>query len=752
MTSGHASDPWLSPSAQELRDRVRAFVRDVVLPEEPRAPREGHGPPAELREALQAAARTAGLLTPGVSREYGGLGLDVRTQSAVLEEAGYSLLGPPALNCAAPDEGTMHLLEVVGSDEQKERLLRPLATGSARSAFAMSEPPPGAGSDPTALRTEARRIVGGWSINGRKRFVTGAEGAAFTICMARTDDELAGARGASMFIVDAANPGMRIERRIATIDGSFAGGHAELVLDDCRVADDDVLGEIGLGFRLAQARLAPARLTHCMRWLGLARRSLDIALDYASERELFGAGLDQLGIAQAMIADCVIDLDASRGLIRRGAEALDAGDPGRHESGVAKVFVAEAVGRVVDRAMQLCGGSGMSHDLPLARFAAELRPFRVYDGPSETHRMAIAQRAVRRRASARRDLGVADTASEAAALRRAPLLVRRPLEQALDAAGLGTGALVASPIGSGHSNVTLRIVRNGLDAVLRRPPRPPLAPSAHDVLREARVLHALAATAVRVPRVLYVHAGAAPLGVPFFVMERAPGEEVTERLPDWLATPEARAVLADDLVETLCEVHAVDWRASALGQLARHDGYLERQLRRFRELLAHTRTRPLPRADELAERLERLRPVQRETTLVHGDFRLGNVLALPGPVRISALLDWELATLGDPLADLGYLAATWSEPGSRGNALELSPATRAPGFPTRAELVARYAERSGRESADLPWYMALALWKGAIFLEGNYRRLLAGSTDDPYYRGLDVGVPELLEEAWELVR
>jgi alkylation response protein AidB-like acyl-CoA dehydrogenase/aminoglycoside phosphotransferase (APT) family kinase protein len=637
----------------------------------------------------------------------------------------------------------MHLLEVVGSDEQRERLLRPLAAGSARSAFAMSEPPPGAGSDPSALRTAARRVPGGWSISGRKRFVTGAHGAAFVICMARTDDKLAGDRGASMFIVDGANPGMRIERRIETIDSSFAGGHAELVLDDCRVTDDAVLGEVGL---------APARLTHCMRWLGLARRSLDLALDYAAERELFGAALDRQGIAQAMIADCVIDLEASRGLIRHCAEALDAGEPARHESGVAKVFVAEAVGRVVDRAMQLCGGSGMSDDLPLARFAAELRPFRVYDGPSETHRMAIAQRAVRRRAAARRDLDVADSASQASALRRAPLLVRRPVESALDAVGLGTGPLAASPIGTGHSNVTLRIVREGLDAVLRRPPRPPLAPSAHDVLREARVLHALAATAVRVPRVLYVHAGAAPLGVPFFVMERAPGEEVTERLPDWLATPEARAVLADDLVETLCEVHAVDWRASALGQLARHDGYLERQLRRFRELLAHTRTRPLPRADELAERLERLRPVQRETTLVHGDFRLGNVLALPGPVRISALLDWELATLGDPLADLGYLAATWSEPGSRGNALELSPATRAPGFPTRAELVARYAERSGRESADLPWYMALALWKGAIFLEGNYRRLLAGSTDDPYYRGLDVGVPELLEEAWELVR
>ena len=752
MTPGHSSDPWLTPQAHELRDRTRAFVRDVVLPAESRAPADGHGPPAALRDELQAAARAQGLLTPTVARAYGGLGLDVRAQTAVLEEAGYSLLGPPALNCAAPDEGNMHLLEVVGSDEQKERLLRPLARGAVRSAFAMSEPPPGAGSDPSALRTEARRIPGGWRIDGRKRFVTGADGAAFTICMARTDDELAGDRGASMFIVEASNPGLRIERRIATIDSSFAGGHAELVFDDCRVGDDDVLGEIGLGFRLAQARLAPARLTHCMRWLGLARRSLDVALDYAAQRELFGAALDQQGIAQAMIADCVIDLEASRGLIRRCAEALDAAEPARHESGVAKVFVAEAVGRVVDRAMQLCGGLGMSDDLPLARFAAELRPFRVYDGPSETHRMAIARRAVRRRASARRDVDVADTASQASALRRAPLLVRRPVEDALDAAGLGTGPLRASPLGSGHSNVTLAIARDGLDAVLRRPPRPPLAPSAHDVLREARILQGLEATAVRVPRVLYVHADTAALGVPFVVLERAQGVELTEELPGWLARPDVRAALADDLIETLCEVHDVDWRAGPLRDLARHDGYLERQLRRFGDLLERTRTRPLPRADELAERLERHRPTQRETTLVHGDFRLGNVLALPGPPRISALLDWELATLGDPLADIGYLTATWSEPGSRGNALELSPLTREAGFPTRDQLVATYAARSGRDVTDLPWYMALALWKGAIFLEGNYRRLLAGSTDDPYYAELEHGVPALLEEAWELVR
>ena len=272
------------------------------------------------------------------------------------------------------------------------------------------------------------------------------------------------------------------------------------------------------------------------------------------------------------------------------------------------------------------------------------------------------------------------------------------------------------------------------------------------MLREARILRALEPTTARTPRVLYVHPDPHALGVPFLVMQAMPGVALNDALPDWLESADDRAALADDLVETLCEVHAIDWRAGSLADLARPDGYLERQLRRFRDLLERTQTRPLPRAVELADWLEQHRPEQRETTLVHGDFRLGNVLCEPGPVRVSALLDWELATLGDPLADVGYLAATWSEPGSPGNALELSPVTRSPGFPSRAGLVERYAARSGRDLEGLRWYMGLALWKGAIFLEGNYRRLIAGTTDDPYYRGLDEGVPALLEEAWALVR
>jgi acyl-CoA dehydrogenase len=378
------------PEVVELRDRVRDFIRDVVIPAEPRDV-SAHGLDDGLRSELQDEARRAGLFAPHLSRELGGLGLDMRATAVVFEEAGYSVLGPQALNCAAPDEGNMHLLDVVATADQRERYLGPLARGEVRSCFAMTEPAPGAGSDPSMLKTRAERIPGGWSISGRKWFITGAEGAAFAICMALADE------GATMFLIDADNPGWRVERIVDAIDRSFPGGHAEVVFDDCRVDDDAVLGEVGEGFRYAQVRLAPARLTHCMRWLGAARRALDVAIDRSIEREAFGRPLSEHGMVQERIAESVIDIETTRLLIWRCAWALDRGEPGRHESSVAKAHAAEAIGRVVDRSVQICGSLGVSGDAPLARLLAEVRPFRIYDGPTETHLWAISRRAVRAR-------------------------------------------------------------------------------------------------------------------------------------------------------------------------------------------------------------------------------------------------------------------------------------------------------------------------------------------------------------------
>jgi acyl-CoA dehydrogenase len=262
----------------------------------------------------------------------------------------------------------------------------------------MTEPAPGGGSDPSMMKTYAEKHGSTWKIYGRKWFITGADGAAFAIVMARTDttNSTSGAGlEATMFLVPTGTPGFRIVRHVRSLDQGFTGGHCEIEFDGCEIGDDAVLGAVGKGFAYAQVRLAPARLTHCMRWLGLARRAHDLALGYAAERTAFGRRLGELGMVQQQLADNEIDLAASRALIREAAWVLDQGRSGKHETSVAKTFTAEAVGRIVDRAVQVCGALGISADLPLGAYLREVRPFRIYDGPSEAHRWSIARRALR---------------------------------------------------------------------------------------------------------------------------------------------------------------------------------------------------------------------------------------------------------------------------------------------------------------------------------------------------------------------
>lgn len=384
------------PDHAHLAEQTREFVAREVLPIDDRF--DGDATAAggdELRRRLQQAARTAGLLAPHAPVEHGGLGLGLLDRAPVFEEAGYSLFGPLALNIAAPDEGNVHLLARIASAGQRTRFLDPLARGECRSAFAMTEPPPGSGSDPTALSTRAVKVDGGWLINGRKRFITGADGAAFFIVMARTSGEPGDRGGATMFLADAGSAGLRVDRHVPTNDRSTVGGHGEVSITDLFVPDDGVLGGVDEGFRYAQVRLGPARMTHVMRWLGAARRAHEVAVGYVSDREAFGARLSDLGMTQQMIADNEIDLAATRALLLRACTELDAGEHGSQATSIAKTFAGEALDRVADRATQLCGGLGLTADLPIAKIARELRPFRIYDGPSEVHRASIARRAVR---------------------------------------------------------------------------------------------------------------------------------------------------------------------------------------------------------------------------------------------------------------------------------------------------------------------------------------------------------------------
>jgi acyl-CoA dehydrogenase len=383
-------DFTLPPDLLDLRERVAAFVRDEVIPVEtqPLSP--------ELVAGLRAKARGAGLFGPQLPREYGGLGLGTVGMCVVFEQAGRSFYGPIALHCSAPDEGNMHLLAHHANDAQREEYLRSLIDGTIRSCFAMTEPAPGAGSDPTMMMTRAERIDGAWEITGRKWFATGADGAAFAVTMAVTDPSADRHARATMFLVPTDTPGYRFIRNVPVMGGHSLGGHAEIDFDHVRVPDSAIIGSVGDGFRLAQVRLGPARLTHCMRWMGIAQRAMEIAQAYANQRTAFGKRLAEQQSIQWMIADSEIELHASRLMVLEAAWQHERGSEIRHESSICKVFVAEAVNRIIDRAVQMCGALGVSGDTPLEEFYREARAFRIYDGPSEVHRMVIARNVLRR--------------------------------------------------------------------------------------------------------------------------------------------------------------------------------------------------------------------------------------------------------------------------------------------------------------------------------------------------------------------
>jgi aminoglycoside phosphotransferase (APT) family kinase protein len=346
---------------------------------------------------------------------------------------------------------------------------------------------------------------------------------------------------------------------------------------------------------------------------------------------------------------------------------------------------------------------------------------------------------------------VVRTHAEGAANEREPLLVLEPLIAFLQAGGLEAPQdLTAEPIGDGHSNVTFSL---STGVVLRRPPRGPLPPSAHNVLREARLLKALEHTSVRTPKVLAVCDDETVIGAPFYVMEKVAGEVITTSLPAPLDTPGQRGRVADELIDSLVELHSVDWTSAGLEGFGKPTGYLERQLRRFTGLWEHNRTRELEQVEQVGGWLAANLPESPTATIVHGDYRLGNTMfAAEEPARLIAILDWEMATIGDPLADVGYMMIHWTQAGDRVGKFNLQSVTTLPGFPSRQELIARYEERSGRSMQALNWYVTLALWKGVVFMEGNYKRAVSGSTDDPYLKTFGEGVVELAERALEVTR
>ncbi|QCS63689.1 acyl-CoA dehydrogenase family protein [Achromobacter denitrificans] len=371
---------------QDLCERVRRFVDEVAIPAESPAIARDVAALDHSVARLRVQARDAGLYAPQLPEQWGGLGLDWRGLARVLEEAGRGFLGPAALNCAAPDQPNMLTLLRLGSPAQQARYLAPLVRGEQRACFAMTEPAPGAGSDPSMLRTRAARRGKRWVLDGHKQFISGGVGADFALVLARAEE------GVTLFLVPADTPGYRVVRDIGMVTGYQIGGHAEILLDGCEVGDDAVLGEPGRGLEYAQLRLEPARLSHCMRYIGRARRALETAQAYVARRDSFGARLADLQQIQAMVADSHIDLHASRLMTLDCAGRMDAGLSVKQHSAMAKVFVSEAVNRVADRAVQMMGASGLSDDTPVAMVWQEMRPFRIYDGANELHRATLARR------------------------------------------------------------------------------------------------------------------------------------------------------------------------------------------------------------------------------------------------------------------------------------------------------------------------------------------------------------------------
>lgn len=376
-----------SQRAIDIGARVETFVRDIVVPYERDTRRDHHGAPLDtLVMEMREKARAAGVLTPHILPD--GSHLTQLETAYVLQKSGLSPLGPLAVNTMAPDEGNMYLIGHVGTPDMKQRFLQPLIEGRARSAFFMTEPAleGGAGSDPSMMQTTCVPDGNHWVINGRKTFITGADGAKVGIIMAKA------AEGACMFLVDLPDPAIRIDHVPNTIDSSMPGNHATLTIDNLRVPADQMLGHAGEGFKYAQIRLSPARLSHCMRWLGSCQRANEIATDYANRRHAFGKPLiDHEGVG-FMLAENMIDLKQSELMIAWCASVLDTGALGTVESSMTKVAVSEALMRIADRCVQVMGGLGVTDQTIVEQVFREVRAFRIYDGPTEVHKWSLAKK------------------------------------------------------------------------------------------------------------------------------------------------------------------------------------------------------------------------------------------------------------------------------------------------------------------------------------------------------------------------
>ena len=380
----------IPPELEAVRRSTTAFMEEFVYPNEDKLV-EDEGLPADLEAELQERVKALGLWAPNLPSEWGGMGIGYIGQALMNEIVGRSVCAPRLFGNAAPDAGNAELLLIAATEGQKEKYLRPLAAGDVRSCFAMTEPGV-AGSDPTGLQTTAVRAGNDWVINGHKWFISGAIGSAFAIVMAVTETNAASHARASMILVPTDTAGFNIVRAVPVMGSGGVGGHCEIRFENCRVPAGNLLGELGAGFKLAQARLGPGRIQHCMRWIGAAQRSFEMMCTYALKRQSFGDSLAKKQTVQNWIADSAAEINAARLMTLNAAWKLDRGDDARVDISLIKFFGARVLHDVIDRAIQVHGALGYSKDTPLEMFYRDARAARIYDGPDEVHRQVVAQR------------------------------------------------------------------------------------------------------------------------------------------------------------------------------------------------------------------------------------------------------------------------------------------------------------------------------------------------------------------------
>jgi acyl-CoA dehydrogenase len=645
------------------------------------------------------------------------------------------------------------VVEKVGTDAQKRWWLQPLVDGKVRSALAMTEPAPGSGSDPAGMMlTRAERSGSRWKIYGRKWFITGAGAAKHFIVLARTSDDPR--RGLTAFLFDAAQPGWRIERRIPIMGPEEHGGHCELEFDGLEIEDENVLMGVGDGLKVTQIRLGVARLTHCMRWLGMARRSIEIALDYVRHRQSFGSTLASHEGVQWLLGEAVMAIDIGRLLTMRAAWKLDQGDFARPEISMAKIHVSETLHKAVDTALQLQGARGYSKDTPVEWMYRYARQARLVDGASEIHKMVLAESALKRGAgfwSWGVDQPVSDPTS---AVRAGFELDTTRLERYLrEHVAEFAGPLTVRQFKGGQSNPTYLLRTPERSYVLRRKPAGQLLPSAHAVDREYRIMKALRQHSdVPVPEVLSLCDDDSVIGSAFYVMAHVQGRMFWDASFPEVATSERKHYF-DAMNLALASLHSVDYAAAGLGDYGKAGNYFARQIGRWsQQYRADTAAGQVGDLDRVIDWLHENIPAGEEVCLVHGDYRCDNLIFHPTEPRVLAVLDWELSTLGHPLADFGYHLMMYRLPTLAVSGL-LDRDLAALGIPSERDYVAAYCARTRRDGIErLDFYVAYNLFRFAAILHGIRGRLLRGSAVSERAREYARHVEAVASYAWQTAR